>query len=122
MVRMGVLLDWYAPLLTARQREICALHFAEDYSLAEIAELFGVTRQAVHDTIARAERSLERCERTFGWASLADSMVQGLAEVDVALAAVAHSDPEARQKAGRARAIVARLTEAVQRKGASPSV
>lgn len=61
--RLANLYDVYAMLLTERQREWMELHYFEDLSLAEIAEQFGVTRQAVHDNLRRAEEQLESYER-----------------------------------------------------------
>lgn len=61
--RLASLYDVYAMLLTERQREWTELHYFEDLSLAEIAEQFGVTRQAVHDNLRRAEEQLESYER-----------------------------------------------------------
>ena len=52
------LLDFYGALLTKRQREMMALRLEEDLSLSEIAENYGVSRQAVHDALRRAELTL----------------------------------------------------------------
>ena len=49
-------------LLTERQRECYALHHEDDMSLGEIAEEFGISRQAVHDTIERAKSLMESYE------------------------------------------------------------
>ena len=38
----------------------------EDLSLTEIAQEVGISRQGVHDTLARAEELLEGYERTLG--------------------------------------------------------
>ena len=38
------------------------LYFQDDYSLGEIAEEFGISRQAVYEHIKRAEQSLEEYE------------------------------------------------------------
>lgn len=38
------------------------LYYADDYSLAEIAEEYGVSRQAVYDNIKRTEKILESYE------------------------------------------------------------
>ena len=56
------LLDFYAPLLTEKQQSICDLYFREDLSLQEIAEMSGVSRSAVHDTIRRCEKELQAYE------------------------------------------------------------
>ena len=60
------LYDLYGGLLTGKQRECLHLHIAEDFSLAEIGEELGITRQAAHDNIRRAERALAEMEETLG--------------------------------------------------------
>lgn len=62
-VRIGLLLDLYGNLLTERQREFVILHYDEDQSFGEIALGKGVSRQAVHDAVKHAEKSLEQYER-----------------------------------------------------------
>lgn len=61
-----LLLDFYGQLLTDRMRMILELHFAEDMSLAEIAEQENISRQAVHDAIRRGRSSLEEYEEKLG--------------------------------------------------------
>ncbi|MEI8198620.1 MAG: sigma factor-like helix-turn-helix DNA-binding protein [Eubacteriales bacterium] len=61
-----MLLDFYGQLLTERMRSTLELHFAEDMSLAEIAEQENISRQAVHDAITRGRRSLEEYEAKLG--------------------------------------------------------
>lgn len=61
-----MLLDFYGPLLTEKQREYYDLHYNADYSLTEIAEETGVSRQAVWDNISRARKSMEEMERKTG--------------------------------------------------------
>ena len=61
-----MLFDFYGELLTDKQREYFDLHYNEDLSLAEIAALSGVSRQAVWDNIRRAESSLREIEGKVG--------------------------------------------------------
>lgn len=61
--RMNALFEFYAALLTDKQMNYIELYYADDYSLAEIAEEFGVSRQAVYDNIKRTEKILEAYER-----------------------------------------------------------
>lgn len=62
----SMLLDFYGELLTDKQRECYDLHFNDDYSLAEIAEQSGISRQAVWDNIRRAESFLMDVENKTG--------------------------------------------------------
>lgn len=64
--RIGRLYDVYSALLTDRQRRWVELHYFDDLSLAEIAEQHGVTRQAVHDNVRRAEEQLESYDALLG--------------------------------------------------------
>jgi predicted DNA-binding protein YlxM (UPF0122 family) len=59
---MNTLLDFYGALLTEKQQEICRFYYREDLSLQEIAEIEGVSRAAVHDTVKRCRTDLEHYE------------------------------------------------------------
>ena len=63
---MTMMFDFYGDLLTDKQREYYDLYHNEDFSLSEIAERAGITRQGVYDIITRAEKSLEELERKTG--------------------------------------------------------
>ena len=56
------LLDVYGSLLTENKREVAALYFNFDLSLAEIAEEKGCSRQSISDTLAKVRRQLEEYE------------------------------------------------------------
>ena len=60
--RMNALFEFYATLLTEKQMNYIELYYADDFSLAEIAEEYNVTRQAVYDHIKRTEKVLETYE------------------------------------------------------------
>lgn len=61
-----MLFDFFGELLTEKQREYFDLHYNEDYSLSEIAEQAGVSRQGVWDIIHRAELTLCETEEKTG--------------------------------------------------------
>ncbi len=65
-VRMGLLHDFYGPLLTPKQRRCIQLYYEADLSLAETAEKFGSSRQAVYDLLKRTEKLLEEYESKLG--------------------------------------------------------
>lgn len=66
LYELARLYDLYGGLVREKQRECLRLHIAEDFSLAEIGEELGITRQAAHDNIRRAERALMEMEETLG--------------------------------------------------------
>ena len=52
------LLDTYSAVLSDRHRELLDYYYNQDLSLAEIAELVGISRQGVRDGIKKAEEEL----------------------------------------------------------------
>jgi predicted DNA-binding protein YlxM (UPF0122 family) len=66
--RYAMLLDFYGPLLTERQNEIMDLHFNNDLSLVEIAEITGISRQGVFDAIKKGKITLDKYEGLLGLA------------------------------------------------------
>lgn len=64
--RMAMLFDFYGKLLTEKQQEMLSLHYEQDLSLSEIAEEYKISRQAVHDTLKRAEKTLMDFEENLG--------------------------------------------------------
>ncbi len=66
IVEQGLLFDFYAALLTEHQQEIYGACVNEDLSLAEAAECFGISRQAVHDLLKRCDAMLQEYEEKLG--------------------------------------------------------
>ena len=62
-VIQGLLFDFYGELLTDRQKEVYSSVILEDYSLSEVAEELGISRQGVHDMIRRCSSILEGYEQ-----------------------------------------------------------
>ncbi|WP_040758255.1 putative DNA-binding protein [Sporosarcina newyorkensis] len=60
--RVNFLFDFYQSLLTDKQRSYMQLYYLDDLSLGEIAEQYGVSRQAVYDNVRRTEAMLEDYE------------------------------------------------------------
>ena len=64
--RMALLQDFYAGLLTEKQRHMLELYYDDNLSLGEIAEECGISRQGVHDLLKRSEKLLESYEARLG--------------------------------------------------------
>ncbi len=64
-LRFSVLLDYYADMLTDKQRDVIDLYYNEDLSLSEIAEHENITRQGVRDSIKRGEQTMLELEEKF---------------------------------------------------------
>lgn len=62
IVEQGLLYDFYGELLTDHQKSIYEALVLEDYSLSEIAEMYGISRQGVHDLIKRCDKILLQYE------------------------------------------------------------
>ena len=61
-VEQTLLYDFYGELLTERQQQVYESIVLEDYSLSEVAEDLGISRQGVHDMIKRCNHTLEEYE------------------------------------------------------------
>lgn len=60
------LLDIYGVLLTDRKRELLDYYYEEDYSLSEISELTGISRQGIRDSVKKGEALLIDYEEKLG--------------------------------------------------------
>jgi hypothetical protein len=58
----GMLYDFYGELLTQHQKKIYEDAIFNDYSLGEIADENGISRQGVHDLIKRCDKMLNGYE------------------------------------------------------------
>lgn len=75
------LCDVYGELLTENMREAVISYYDYDFSLAEIAEQKGVTRQAVLAMLKQAESKLNEFEAVVGAVRKTDRLVKDLQAV-----------------------------------------
>ncbi len=68
IVEHTMLYDFYGELLTDHQKQIYE-YYLDDYSLSEIAEEAGISRQGVHDLIKRCNKILSDYEEKLGLVS-----------------------------------------------------
>ena len=57
------LFDIYSGLLTEQQRRLFQMYYHQDLSLNEAAELTGITKQAVRDSVKKSEAHLLKFEQ-----------------------------------------------------------
>ena len=65
-LEMTLLYDYYGGMLTQKQKECFDMRYNQDLSLGEIAEILGVSRQAVCDNLTRTEALLRKMEANIG--------------------------------------------------------
>ena len=80
-MRYCLLLDFYGEVLSENQREMMDLYYNEDFSLSEIADEIGITRQGVRDAVRRAEESLDTLEEKLGLIARFDRLRTQRAEI-----------------------------------------
>jgi predicted DNA-binding protein YlxM (UPF0122 family) len=61
--------DFYGDFLTDKQARFFEMYYNEDLSLAEIAQVEGITRQGVRDVLERARKKLYGMEKKLGLAA-----------------------------------------------------
>lgn len=66
------LFDAYGGLLSDGQKEIMQAYINDDFTLSEIAENLNVSRQAVKDSINKAEKKLFEMEEKLGFVKKID--------------------------------------------------
>lgn len=82
MIEISMLYDFYGQLLTAKQQELLKLYHEDNYSLSEIAEEYGISRQGVHDAVKKAEKALHEYENKLGLIRKFTATEEAVAEID----------------------------------------
>ena len=79
---ISYLLDFYGEVLTPRQRDVMVQYYNDDFSLAELAENFGITLQGVRDAVKRGEATLLALEEKVGFAARYRAMTGALERIE----------------------------------------
>ncbi len=80
-VYLSLLYDFYGALLKENQRQMLEGYLLEDFSISEIAENMGITRQGVHDGIKRSTRQLREYEAKLGLAARFEQQKERMKEL-----------------------------------------
>ena len=81
----SLLYDFYGQLLSKRKQEVMELYHEENLSLAEIAEEFGISRAAVHDSLKSAEKALAQYEEKLGLVNKFVKSSEAISHIDRAI-------------------------------------
>lgn len=61
-LNISLLLDFYGDVLTERQKDMLEMYYNDDFSLAEIAEFYKISRQGVRSVLKKGEIILSDME------------------------------------------------------------
>lgn len=84
-LRMSLLFDAYGCLLTPKQSEMFTLYYNDNLSLGEIADNYGVSRQAVYDILKRSEGILHEFEEKLGLVARTEATSAKVEKMRIAL-------------------------------------
>ena len=108
-VEIGTLCAFYGGLLTERQLNALRLHYEEDFSLGEIAEELGVSRQNVHELITRSVQKLRRYEEALGAAKRAEETAKALREAQRLILEADNASPGAHKQLAEAAQMIGHI-------------
>ena len=64
--QISLLYDFYGGLMPASQQQVVELYINDDLSLSEVADILGISRQGVRDSVNRASLKLRAYEQQLG--------------------------------------------------------
>ena len=108
-VEIGTLCAFYGGLLTERQLSALRLHYEEDFSLGEIAEELGVSRQNVHELITRSVQKLRRYEEALGAAKRAEETARILRQAQELILTADHASAGAHNELEEAAKLIGHI-------------
>jgi predicted DNA-binding protein YlxM (UPF0122 family) len=108
IVEQSLLYDFYGELLTEHQQKIYEAALFEDYSLSEIAEEAGISRQGVHDLLRRCDKQLRAYEAKL---HLVERFTRMREDVQSIMELAGTAEDECADKLAEIRGIAGRLME-----------
>ena len=98
-MKVALLLDFYGDVLSERHRDMMELYYADDLSLAEIAESEGISRQGVRHILKTAEDHLRFLEERLGLAAQFEELKKTAEEMETLAAELATLEDHTRAAA-----------------------
>ena len=80
IVELTRLYDVYGPLLSDHKKEIFESYVLDNYSLSEIADQVGLSRQGVRDIVKRCSKELQDAEEKLGFLKKMDRVSELVGE------------------------------------------
>lgn len=93
-INIPLLLDLYGKILSNAQYDDLDLYYNQDLSLSEIADNVGKSRQAVFDSIKRAELILTDMEKKLGFLSKITTIKNDFSLIDNTVENIVNKFPE----------------------------
>lgn len=92
--KYSILLDFYGDILSGRQKELMDYYYNYDYSLSEIAEITGLSRQGIRDSIKKGETKLLDFEEKLSLASRFSDLMDNIKTISLSLNEISVEVPE----------------------------
>jgi predicted DNA-binding protein YlxM (UPF0122 family) len=116
---MSLLYDYYGALLNARRNSVFCLYHEDNLSLGEISDRLGISRQAVHEALKRAEAALADYEQKLGLVAKHAEYLEALQLVEKETRALASESlivlATDQKEADRVRRRLSRMQSAIKR-------
>ncbi len=84
-IHISLLLDFYGDVLSERRRQVTSLYYNDDLSLSEIADISGISRQGVRDSIKKSETELLLLEEKLGLARRFEELKAEINDISTSL-------------------------------------
>ncbi len=101
ITEISLLYDFYGELLSDRQKEVFALKYEDDLSLAEIAQELGISRQGVHDALKNGEKALTKYEEKLGLIERFEGSSEAIKNIDSEINKIIEECGKDKKLAGR---------------------
>ena len=75
-IYLAKLFDAYGALLSEGQQKIMSFYLNDDFTISEIAENLNISRQAVMDSISKADKKLRDYENKLQFVKITDALIE----------------------------------------------
>lgn len=90
-MKISLLIDFYGDVLSDKRKEMISLYYNEDYSLSEISENMGISRQGVRESIKKSEALLNEFEEKLGLLKRFDEIIKDIDLIKISIQQISDS-------------------------------